>query len=124
MKSAHVKALSTVGSIFSGIVLSAAIILLPVQGAIADNMAPVAPAKTSDKKMAKKPMKSMKKTAKHAPSKYWMKVQMALIAKGAKIKSDGYPGPATHKAIAAFQKSAKMKPTGVLDKATKTALGL
>ncbi len=117
------KVFATVGSILTGLVLSSAVILLPVQGAIADNAAPKAAPKAAAKAPAKKHMKkAMKKH--HAPSAEWKKVQNALIAKGAKIKADGYPGRATKKAILDFQKKNKLKTTGKLDPATKKALGI
>ena len=118
MKSEKMKALATVGSVVSGIVLSAAVILLPVQGAFAGDAAPKAAAKAP----AKKKMAAKKHHA--APSPLWKKVQTALIAKSAKIKADGFPGPMTHKALVAFQKANKLKASGKLDMATKKALGL
>ena len=116
MKNAKLTVLSTIGAVMSGIVLSASMILLPVQGAMA---ADAAKASATKKAPAKK--KAMKKAA---PSAFWKKVQTALIAKGAKIKADGFAGPATRKALVAFQKANKLKATGKVDAATKKALGL
>ncbi len=120
MKNAKLTVLSTIGAVMSGIVLSASMILLPVQGAMA---ADAAKAPATKKAPAKK--KAMKKAMKKAaPSAFWKKVQTALIAKGAKIKADGFAGPATRKALVAFQKANKLKATGKVDAATKKALGL
>lgn len=122
MKSEKMNVLGMVGSAISGVALSAAIILLPVQGAFAGDAAPKTTAKAPPKKATHK--KAVKAAKKHAPSAFWKKVQTALIAKGAKIKADGYAGPMTKKAILDFQKANKLKATGKLDKATKKALGL
>ena len=120
MKNAKLTVLSTIGAVMSGIVLSASMILLPVQGAMA---ADAAKAPATKKAPAKK--KAMKKAMKKAaPSAFWKKVQTALIAKGAKIKADGFVETATRKALVAFQKANKLKTTGKVDAATKKALGL
>lgn len=120
MKNAKLGLLSTVGAVMSGIVLSASMIILPVQGAMAADAAK-APAKKAAVKKAPAKKAAMKKAA---PSAFWKKVQTALIAKGAKIKADGFAGPATRKAIVAFQKANKLKANGKIDAATKKALGL
>ena len=120
MKTAKLSVLSTVASVMSGIVLSASMIILPVQGAMAADAAK-APAKKSAMKKAPAKKKAMKKAA---PSAFWKKVQTALIAKGAKIKADGFSGPATRKALMAFQKANKLKANGRVDAATKKALGI
>ncbi len=96
---------------------------LPVSGAFADQAAaPAAPAAKAAP--AKKPMKKHMRMGKAKPSMFVMKVQKALVAKGAKIKADGFFGPMTRKAIMAFQKTHKLKVTGHVDAATKKALGL
>ncbi len=114
---------------FGGLMMGISALALPISGAFADPAttpaaAPAAPAKAAPaKKAAKKPMKHMK-MAKRKPSPFVMKVQKALVAKGAKIKADGYFGPSTRKAIKAFQKTHKLKATGHVDAATKKALGV
>lgn len=127
MKSEKMTVLGMVGSAISGVVLSAAIILLPIQGAFAGDAAPQTSAKAPAKKAAHKKAahkKAVKAGKKHGPSAFWKKVQTALIAKGAKIKADGYWGSLSKKALMNFQKANKLKATGKLDKATKKALGL
>ncbi|MHB8368544.1 MAG: peptidoglycan-binding domain-containing protein [Leptospirales bacterium] len=118
MKNAKMNVLSTVSAVISGLVLSASMILLPVQGAVAADAAKATAKAPAKKATVKKAVK------KHAPSAFWKKVQTALIAKGAKIKADGFAGSATHKAILAFQKANKLKATGKINAATKKALGL
>ena len=115
---------------FGGLMMGISALALPISGAFADPAttpaaAPAAPAQKAApaKKAAKKPMKHMK-MAKRKPSAFVMKVQKALVSKGAKIKADGFFGPATRKAIVAFQKTHKLKATGHVDAATKKALGL
>lgn len=127
-RSIKIVAATALGGFMMGIVAFG----MPVNGAFADQpaaapttpaAAPAKPAPAMKAKKAKKPMKRMK-MGKHKPSPFTMKVQKALIAKGAKIKADGYFGPATRKAIVAFQKTHKLKATGHVDAATKKALGL
>ncbi len=110
---------------FGGFMMGISALALPVSGAFADQAAaPAAPAAKAApaKKAAKKPMK--KRMGKAKPSMFVMKVQKALVAKGAKIKADGFFGPMTRKAIMAFQKTHKLKVTGHVNAATKKALGL
>ncbi len=113
---------------FGGFMMGISALALPVSGAFADQAAaPAAPAAPAAKaapakKAAKKPMK--KRMGKAKPSMFVMKVQKALVAKGAKIKADGFFGPMTRKAIMAFQKTHKLKVTGHVNAATKKALGL
>ena len=112
---------------FGGFMMGISALALPVSGAFADQAAaPAAPAAKAApaKKAAKKPMKKHMRMGKAKPSMFVMKVQKALVAKGAKIKADGFFGPMTRKAIMAFQKTHKLKATGHVDAATKKALGL
>ncbi len=129
-RSFKIMAATALGGFMMGIVAFG----MPVNGAFADQPAAApstpaaapAPMKPAPMKKAKKAKKSMKrmKMGKRKPSAFTMKVQKALIAKGAKIKADGFFGPATRKAIVAFQKTHKLKATGHVDAATKKALGL
>ncbi|MHB1285395.1 MAG: peptidoglycan-binding domain-containing protein [Leptospirales bacterium] len=115
---------------FGGLMMGISALALPISGAFADPAttpaaAPAAPAKAAPaKKAAKKPMMKHMKMAKRKPSPFVMKVQKALVAKGATIKADGFFGPNTRKAIKAFQKTHKLKATGHVDAATKKALGV
>jgi peptidoglycan hydrolase-like protein with peptidoglycan-binding domain len=115
---------------FGGFMMGISALALPVSGAFADQAAaPAAPAAPAAKaapakKAAKKPMKKHMRMGKAKPSMFVMKVQKALVAKGAKIKADGFFGPMTRKAIMAFQKTHKLKVTGHVNAATKKALGL
>jgi len=109
--------------------------MAPVQGTAGDVKAAAGADVTATKKEVKKTSKKvvkkgkkmghdMKMAAKHKPSAYMMKVQKALIAKGAMIKADGFFGPASRKALMDYQKTNKLKVTGRVDAATKKALGL
>jgi len=109
--------------------------MAPVQGMAGDVKATagadVKATKKEVKKTSGKVVKSGKKmghhmvmAGKHKASAYMMKVQKALIAKGAKIKADGFFGPASRKALMDYQKVHKMNVTGRVDAATKKALGL
>lgn len=51
-------------------------------------------------------------------------IQSALNANGAKLTVDGHMGKKTHSALAAYQKSHGMKPTGRPDAKTLSALGV
>jgi peptidoglycan hydrolase-like protein with peptidoglycan-binding domain len=51
-------------------------------------------------------------------------MQTALDRNGAKLDVDGYFGPKTRAALIGFQKSHQLKPSGVLDHATRQALNL
>ena len=62
-------------------------------------------------------------TIRHKHS-FTLKIQKALISRGASIKVDGKFGPASRKALIKFQKTHNLKPTGKIDSATKKALGL
>lgn len=62
-------------------------------------------------------------TIRHKHS-FTLKIQKALISRGASIKADGKFGPASRKALIKFQKTHNLKPTGKIDSATKKALGL
>jgi peptidoglycan hydrolase-like protein with peptidoglycan-binding domain len=86
---------------------------LPVP-AVAQDKAPVAAKKMSDKKMAKKA----------APSKSVMAVQSALNQTGAKLKVDGFMGKRTRAAIKKYQATNGLKATGQADKATLAKLGV
>lgn len=117
---------------FGGLMMGISALALPISGAFADPAtapgapaaAPAAPAGKATKKPMKHKMMKHMKMAKKKPSDFVMKVQKALVAKGASIKADGYWGPMTRKAIVAFQKTHKLKATGHVDAATKKALGL
>jgi len=109
--------------------------MAPVQGMAGDVKAAAATDAKATKKEVKKTSKKvvktgkkmgthMKKAAKAKASAYMMKVQKALIAKGAKIKADGFYGPASRKALMDYQKVHKLKVTGRVDAATKKLLGL
>ncbi len=109
--------------------------MAPVQGMASDAKAAagtdVKATKKEVKKTTKKVVKNSKKMAhhevkkaKHKASASMMKVQKALIAKGAKIKADGFYGPASRKALMDYQKANKLNATGRIDAATKKALGL
>ena len=49
-------------------------------------------------------------------------IQLLLVAKGYSTNQDGVFGPATKAAVIAFQTAASLKPTGIVDGATWTAL--
>jgi hypothetical protein len=101
--------------------------MAPVQGMAGDAKATKKEVKKGSAKAVKSSKKMahhMKMAAKHKPSAYMMKVQKALIAKGAKIKADGFFGPASRKALMDYQKVHKLNVTGRVDAATKKSLGL
>jgi peptidoglycan hydrolase-like protein with peptidoglycan-binding domain len=58
------------------------------------------------------------------PKEKTMALQTALNNNGAKLVVDGVYGKKTAAAVAAFQKSKGMKPTGRADAKTLAALGL
>ncbi|SMF38776.1 Putative peptidoglycan binding domain-containing protein [Tistlia consotensis] len=73
--------------------------------------------------MTKKPaaQATMKKMA-HKGSASVKMAQEALNKQGAGLSVDGMMGPKTRAAIKSFQKAHKLKVTGRLDKATRSAL--
>lgn len=98
------------------------IAVLPAFATLVAFSGPAMAQKTADT-AAKPAAAAMHKKATHARvSPTVKKAQEALNASGAKLKVDGVEGPATRKALKAFQTAHKLKATGRLDKATRSAL--
>ena len=87
-------------------------------GACADSKPAPAPAPAPMAAPAPAPMMPM------TPKEKTMALQTALNNAGAKLTADGVYGKKTASAVAGYQKSKGMKPTGRADAKTLAALGL